>query len=156
MSKKYNIKIVHTKKLSLINKIHKKQQHESNNILDTDRVIYRISCNECDKFYIRETGRQLKMHLKEHKANAQSNNTKNMLGLSQHIKNENHEIKWDDAEIIDRDKYFKRRKFKEAVAINKSKENILNKKEEIKTISYIWDNIIQIKEGGPVKTLTFF
>ena len=140
MSKKYNVRIVHTKNLSLVNKIRKKQQEP--NILDTDGVIYRVPCSECDKVYIGETGRQLKIRLKEHKANAKSNNIKNMSGLSQHIKNEKHEINWDDAEILDRDNNYQRRKFKEAVAINKNKENILNKKEEIKTISYIWDDII--------------
>ena len=53
MSKKYNVRIVHTKNFTLVNTIRKKQQEP--NILGTDGVIYRVPCSECDKVYIGET-----------------------------------------------------------------------------------------------------
>ena len=53
-----------------------------------------------------------------------------------------HNIVFDNAEILHKERNFQKRKFKEAIAIKKQSMSLLNKKEEIKTLSNIWENIL--------------
>ena len=60
-------------------------------------VVYNIPC-ECESVYVGETGRTLKQRITEHKRavkNASSNN-----GLAVHIAGTDHEIRWDEAEVV--------------------------------------------------------
>ena len=41
-----------------------------------------------------------------------------------------------------KEKHFSKRKFKEALAIKKNNDSLLNKKEEKKVISNIWENLL--------------
>ena len=103
--------------------------------------MYKVSCENCDKKYIGETGRRLETRIKEHKKGAEGEK-ENVSGLSQHIKQTKHKIKFDDVEILHRESDYTKRKFKEALAIKKGNEQLMNKKEEIKLLSDVWENII--------------
>ena len=48
---------------------------------------------------------------------------------------------FDDVEILNKESNFIKRKFKETIAIKKNNAPLLNKKEEIKAISNVWENI---------------
>ena len=65
-----------------------------------------------------------------------------MSGLSQHITNYQHTADWENVKILHKETNFIKRKFKEALAINENLNNVLNKKEEVKAISNIWENLI--------------
>ena len=41
-------------------------------------VVYKVKCKDCGKLYIGETGRMLKLRLKEHKYGAKKKKTKKM------------------------------------------------------------------------------
>ena len=49
--------------------------------------IYKISCNDCDKFYIGQTGRAFQTRFKEHLPKAKNNLKSN---YAAHLVNENH------------------------------------------------------------------
>ena len=55
-----------------------------------------------------------------------------MSGLSKHFRESKHTVEWNSINILHRDNDFRKRKFKDAVAIRKATNSILNKKEEIK------------------------
>ena len=86
----------------------------------------------------------LKTRLKEHEKGANNNvkQQESISGLSQHIKESNHNINFDDVEVLYREMNFQKRKFKEAIAIKKHNNQLLNKKEEVKALSNIWENLI--------------
>ena len=72
-------------------------------------VVYRIPC-ECGRVYVGETGRTLKQRITEHKRavkNADSNN-----GLAVHVARTEHEIRWDEAEIVYREEHWMKRNIK--------------------------------------------
>ena len=71
-----------------------------------------------------------------------TSNRENVSGLSKHLRESKHTVDWDSINILHRENDFRKRKFKEAVAIRKTANDILNKKEEIKIISSIWETLI--------------
>ena len=85
-SKKYNVKVIHTKCNSLKNTLRQKQIENIDEQNRPQETFYKVSCNDCDKFYIGEAGRKLNIRLNEHKRDAK-NKSGNMSGLSQHIAN---------------------------------------------------------------------
>ena len=139
MSKNYNVKVVHTKGKSLQSLVKENKSNQCEK--EIQGAVYKVSCKDCDKFYIGETGRKLHVRINEHKRDAR-NKTGNMSGLSQHIVQYNHTVDWDNVEILYRENNFRRRKFKEAIAINKNINGVMNKKEEVKVLSNIWENLI--------------
>ena len=140
ISRKFNVKLVNTKGKSLQKLVKPKSTTNLNNEKESG-VVYKVSCENCDKKYIGETGRRLETRIKEHKKGAEGEK-ENVSGLSQHIKQTKHKIKFDDVEILHRESDYTKRKFKEALAIKKGNEQLMNKKEEIKLLSDVWENII--------------
>ena len=53
-----------------------------------------------------------------------------------------HEMNFNDTQILYKENNYIKRKFKEAIAIKNNKATIMNKKEEIKALSFIWENVI--------------
>ena len=90
--------------------------------------------------YIGETGRKLDIRLNEHKN--WSNQCKSLSGLSEHIKSTKHNVDWKNVEIICKEQNRPKRKFKEAIAIKKSSGQLMNKKEEMRSLSFIWDSVL--------------
>ena len=106
-------------------------------------VIYKVNCqDDCDKIYIGETGRTLEKRLKEHQADSKKLPSENMSGLSKHAIEVGHQPKWKEVNIICKENNIVKRKWKEAAFILRNKDYLLNKKEEIKNLSSIWEPII--------------
>ena len=71
---------------------------------------------------------------------------KKVTGLSQHMKTTGYSHMWDDVRIIYRGNSAKKRKFKEAAGITSdNKEELTDKKNERKTISNLWNIILNNK-----------
>lgn len=84
-----------------------------NKIQDSKNCIYKIPC-VCGKKYIGETKRPLDVRVKEHKKLVREMQiTKSK--LAEHAFNEDHQIKWDHADIIEHEENTFKRKLKEAV-----------------------------------------
>ena len=68
---------------------------------------------------------------------------KKITGLSQYMKTTGHSPAWNDVRIIYRENNWKKRKFKEAARITShNKEQLMNKKDERKTISNLWNIVL--------------
>ena len=126
--KKFNFKLVHTKRKSFKNMVVRnittslEKQKQSG-------VVYRVTCGDCGSQYVEETGRSLETRMEEHRQDAEGEVEK----ISSNF---------DDVEILNKESNFIKRKFKEAIAIKKNNAPLLNKKDEIKAISNVWENII--------------
>ena len=141
ISKKFNVKVINTKNKSLINAVNTRT--ESNEKFQEQGVVYEVKCNECNKKYIGETGRELRIRINEHKKGGMKTLDSNTSGLSQHIKSTNHEINWNDTNVISKENDMAKRKLKEAIKIrNTPQADLMNKKEECKILSSIWDSIL--------------
>ena len=104
-------------------------------------VVYRVTCGDCGSQYVGETGRSLETRMDEHRQDAEGEVEK-ISGLSEHLRQTMHKANFDDVEILNKESNFIKRKFKEAIAIKKNNAPLLNKKDEIKAISNVWENII--------------
>ena len=139
-SKHYNVKLVNTKGKTLGNAL-KVKPNDNVEIQDMSGVVYKVNCKDCDKYYIGETGRTIETRMMEHRQGANGEKEK-VSGLSQHLRQTNHEAEFDDVKVLFREKNFRMRKFKEALAIKEHKANLVNKKEEIKLLSNVWENLL--------------
>ena len=105
-------------------------------------------CDEhCLKMYTGKTGGKLKERMKEHKNDGEkSPKDKKITGLSQHMETTSQSPAWNDVTIIYRENNWKKRKLKEAVRITShNKEKLMNKKDERKTISNLWNIVLSDK-----------
>ena len=85
--------------------------------------------------------------MKEHKDDGEkSRKDKKITGVSKHMKTTGHFSAWNDVRIIYRENNWKKRKFKEAARIiSHNKEQLMNKKDERKTISNLWNIVLNNK-----------
>ena len=60
-------------------------------------TVYEVLCGGCDKVYVGETGRCLKVRLKEHKYAVKTGNMNN--GIAAHAWNTQHPVDWDAAKV---------------------------------------------------------
>jgi hypothetical protein len=97
---------------------------------ETPNCVYVIGCSECDATYVGETKRRLKNRITEHKAAVRNANDKDS-ALSEHAIEKLHIPDWNSIKIVSKDRDFRTRRFKEAVAIFNQK-NPLNRNEGMK------------------------
>ena len=115
---------------------------------DQNGVVYRIDCEkECGLHYIGETGRKLETRIKEHKADSSKDMTKEkMSGISQHAIQARHTPQWNEATILKVESNCVKRKYKEAICLIKDRGKTVNKKEEVKQLSSIWEPLLIVKK----------
>ena len=95
--------------------------------------------------YIGETGRQLKIRMKEHETDSKVDFRKKsgkkkkdkLSGLSEHLKKKKHQLDWSSIKILAKEKNYWKRRLKAACFITKYKDKapLLNKKNKCPTIS---------------------
>ena len=99
--------------------------------MDTAGVLYRISCKQCPRNYIGETGRRLGVRIKEHqddvkkKVNVRytrnqrkmSTEDYNKSALTDHTTQQNHVIDWDSTKIVGKEDQYLRRQIRESIRI---------------------------------------
>ena len=91
---------------------------------ETNAGVYAIPCKTCKLPYIGESGRDCDKRLSEHKRAVQNGDRNNALFV--HMSEENHEIDWNNTEVIYKIKNEKKRKIVEAAVINSVKNVNLN------------------------------
>ena len=94
-------------------------------------VVCKVNCVDCNSIYIGETERMVKTRLDEYKQDANKDD-ESKTGLSSHIKNTGHVIDWENTELM----------YKRRCGEKRCKYSILNKNEEIKSMSEISENLI--------------
>ena len=101
---------------------------------------------------IGETGRKLKIRMKEHEADSKVDFRKKsgkkkkekLSGLSEPLKMKKHQLDWSSMKILVKENNYWKRRSKEAYFITKHKDKapLLNKKNECTPISIIWKTIL--------------
>jgi hypothetical protein len=81
------------------------------------KIVYRINCLDCNKFYIGKTIRQFSQRKLEHKIHENSS-------VYKHTVAEKHRIDWDDMQVIDSARDDRRLLLKEMLHINKLKPEL--------------------------------
>ena len=83
--------------------------------------------------------------MKEHKNDREKlRKDEKITGLPQHMKTTDHSPAWDDVRILYRENNWKKRKFKESARITShNKEQLMNKKDEKKTINNLWNRVLK-------------
>ena len=71
-------------------------------------VVYRIPCGNCPKVYIGQTSRTLKHRLTEHKRALRLGEAAQS-AVAEHAMEEDHTIKWEDAEVVDHNHRYRQR-----------------------------------------------
>ena len=67
-------------------------------IKDKTDVVYKMYCNDCDRKYIGETGRNLTTRLSEHQRDIR--NGKEQSQVFQHVRDNDHNFNFSEPEII--------------------------------------------------------
>jgi hypothetical protein len=98
------------------------------------KIVYKLSCLDCDKFYVGQSIRHLCKRKEEHMGDRDSSVYKHAIGLG-------HRIDWDKMEILDSARDQKRLLLKEMLHINKLKPQL-----NIQKSSKLFSLIIGIKE----------
>lgn len=86
-------------------------------------VVYKICCNNCNAFYVGQTGRQLATRIKEHRSNI--NLSLESLSVVSVHRLDGHEFDWDNTIILDEESNYKKRIISEMLHIS-TQENSLN------------------------------
>jgi hypothetical protein len=81
------------------------------------KIVYRINCLDCEKFYVGKTKRQFIQRKIEHKLLDNSS-------VHKHMTEENHRIDWDDMQVIDTARDDRRLLLKEMLHINNLKPQL--------------------------------
>jgi len=104
-------------------------------------VVYKITCNNCNKVYIGQTQNYLRDRINAHKRSVKNKTYET--ALSQHATDLNHKFNFDikDIQIIDKEKNYKKRVFKEMVHICKTK-NKLNNNTDTQKLSTLYNKIL--------------
>ena len=114
---------------------------------DRKNVIYKGKCKTCGKEYIGETSQWLETRKQQHKQCCRTKDEKN--GFAHHLKQyPDHEIDWENFEVIDSARNWKERKMKEAVYIKQASnggnlQNVLNI-ENGETMDTCWTSILSL------------
>ena len=96
---------VATSRLSILSKL-----KDSLKLLDQSRIVYRISCSQCQQFYIGKTVRRLSTRMKEHQSSE--------LGpVHIHLTNTGHQLNLNEPKVLARDQHDERLLIKESLLI---------------------------------------
>ena len=88
-------------------------------------VVYCIECQDCDKIYIGQTGKQIDIRMKQHKKNTQSNDDKSSK-LVQHCQTMKHTFNFDEPNILAFESNERKRQIKETFLTKKFAHWALN------------------------------
>ena len=86
-------------------------------------IVYRIPCGSCDMIYVGQTVRTLDQHRKEHRR-ALMNGDTNSSALAEHALEQDHDIAWREATVLDSNEHMHQRCALEAWHIRRQQKPI--------------------------------
>ncbi|EFN72003.1 hypothetical protein EAG_06100, partial [Camponotus floridanus] len=86
-------------------------------------VVYKIECGNCDASYVGQTGRKLITRINEHKKHIDRVTT-NKSVITEHRLNFDHEFKWDDVKILDKESFYNKRLISEMLCIKRQRNGL--------------------------------
>jgi len=129
---------------------------------DITECVYKVPCANCDKTYVRETGRKLGVRLQEHKTECESKTKRaftrsqrtaslaeiNTSALTDHANQENHTINWSKATVINREPDHLTRLINEAIYIHKEGAQSMNRDEDSYQLSHAYDHFLDTSNSS--------
>jgi len=108
-----------------LNKLDKfiKVQKDPLSNLQKKNVVYKIYCNDCDASYVGQMGRLLKTRVGEHK-NHIRRNTPSVSVITDHMVHHDHNMDWNNVEILDVEKFYHKRLVSEMLHIKRQKNGL--------------------------------
>ena len=103
-------------------------------------LIYKIDCLECLKTYIGQTKQYLKNRTKEHQNSIRKLN-EHQTALSNHAIENLHNFNFNNVQVLDYEKNYKKRNIKEMIHIKKH-QNALNFRTDTDNLSSVYNNLI--------------
>jgi len=139
LAKKYGYDIAYSVPNTL-NRFIKRGKDKIEPTMQND-VVYKINCQDCNSSYVGQTKRKLGTRLKEHMVDI---NKKNgiLSVISNHILENNHEMNWNGAQILDIEPSFTKRIVSEMIHIKKQSKG-LNKQSDTDLLSDTYLPIIE-------------
>ena len=92
-------------------------------IIHTEGVVYRIPC-ECASVYVWETGRTLTPRITEHKRAVKNVDSDNGIEVPTCMAMTEHQIRWDEAEVICQEEQWTKQKIKQTLAIKRHVDSL--------------------------------
>ena len=109
--------------------------------MSNNNIVYKLHCADCPSSYVEQTKRQVKTRIKEHRSDINKRSGP-LSVISNHRIDCNHDFKWDEVEILDREPSYSKRLTSEMLHIKKQ-INPLNKQSELnfchKNIFHFYD-----------------
>ncbi|CAH8479282.1 unnamed protein product [Dicrocoelium dendriticum] len=106
----HGITVAHEATETIRNKLFKVKDRLSKK--ETSGVVYKISCKNCEKYYVGQTGRKLGTRLHEHSLAIRRHDEKSLMSV--HMDAENHQFDLENVEILGRARNRRAREFLEA------------------------------------------
>ena len=127
--------------------------------MNTCDCVYAILSKNCDARYIGTTGRQLKVRIKEHQKDVEDNRTKtftrsmrkssltelNKSAVTDHANIHNHEIDWENTQVLAKETNDNIRLHKEAIAI-RWEPKPMNRDQVARDLPHCYDSLILCPE----------
>lgn len=85
--------------------------------------MYKIDCDKCDASYVGQTDRKLIIRINEYKKQINKTTT-NKSVITEYRLNFNHEFKWDEVKILDKEACYNKRLISEMLYIKRQRNGI--------------------------------
>jgi len=85
--------------------------------------MYKICCNDCDASYMGQTSRLLKTRVAEHR-NRSRRNAPSVSVIANHVMHRNHEMDWNNVEVLDVEKFYHKRLVSEMLHIKRQRNGL--------------------------------
>ena len=105
-------------------------------------LVYQIECGDCDAVYIGQTKRHLSTRVNEHKKDI-TKHPSNHSVVSKHRMQLGHNFKWEETNIIHKEKNIKKREIAEMLLIKKH-PNAINLKKDTENLNSIYEKVISL------------
>jgi len=106
--------------------------------MNKSNVIYKVEC-QCGDSYVGQTKQKLKNRINQHRNDISKGET--LTGLSKHVADTQHKIKWDSVKVVQSESNWQRRSFLEMYHVVKN-ENSLNIQSDYKNFNNTYQRII--------------
>lgn len=103
-------------------------------------VVYQLSCQDCHGIYVGQTSQWVKNRINLHRSDIRSG--KDRCALATHAHNLDHQIDFENVEILKTENNYHKRLIHEMIQINK-RENSINKKSDTKKLSNIYSYLLE-------------
>ena len=134
--------------------------HPKDKISDDQKcgVVYEVDCLSCPQVYFGETGRKLEYRIHEHEDETENvtsvrktrstsvseDTTKFKSAISEHTRNNNHVMDFENIKIVDRESDKRKRWIREAIQVRKQKDGVvMNRDEGGYELARVWDQLLR-------------